>query len=76
MLTPPFSRTTSTMRASSAGAIDVPVGFDGVASSTPRVCGCQCARTASASSWKRVAGVVGTRRAVAPVAATKWRLHG
>lgn len=76
MQTPDFSRTASTMRASSAGAIEVPVGFDGVASSTPRVAGCQFARTAAASSWKRLAAVVGTRRARAPVAATKWRLHG
>jgi hypothetical protein len=41
------------MAAISAGAMEVPVGLDGEASSTPRVCGVQAARTEAASSWKR-----------------------
>ena len=64
------------MAAISAGAIEVPVGLLGEASSTPRVAGRQCARTAGASGWKRVAGEVGSRRAIAPTAATKCRLQG
>ncbi|OQC17340.1 MAG: hypothetical protein BWX79_00348 [Alphaproteobacteria bacterium ADurb.Bin100] len=73
---PPWSCTTSWMRRSSAGWIEVPVGFDGEASSTPRVFGPQAAATLSALSWKRSAAVVGIRTAAPSAALTKWRLQG
>jgi hypothetical protein len=47
------------MRRSSSGWIEVPVGLDGEASSTPRVFGPQCSSTLAALSWKRSCAVVG-----------------
>ena len=66
----------SAMAAISLRAIEVPVGLEGEASSTPRVWAFQCARTLAASSWKRASADAGSSRAVAPAAATKWRLQG
>ncbi len=76
MVKPPFSRTTAAMRASSSCAIEVPVGLDGDASSTPRVASFQFSLTIASDSWKRSAGPLGIIRARPSKAATKCRLHG
>lgn len=68
--------TAAWMRRSSSGAIEVPVGLEGEASSTPRVFGPQCAATLPALSWKRSPAVEGTSTARPSAALTKWRLHG
>ncbi|MCY1512321.1 hypothetical protein D9M68_467780 [compost metagenome] len=73
---PPRCDTTSWMRRSSSGAIEVPVGFEGEASSTPRVLSVQAASTLAAVSWKRSSAVVGTSTALPSAALTKWRLQG
>src|SRR3954467_12939852 len=62
--------------ASSASGTEVPVGLDGVATMTPRVLGPQCCSTSAASSWYRVAGVVGISRTSAPKLDRKCRLAG
>ena len=72
----PLARTTSWMRRSSSGAIEVPVGLDGEASKTPRVFSFHAARTLSALSWYRSAAVVGSSTAWPSAALTKWRLQG
>jgi hypothetical protein len=64
------------MRRISSRAIEVPVGLDGDASSTPRVWVFQARSTWPESSWKRDAASVGNSTARPPAAATKWRLQG
>lgn len=73
---PQRARTTSWMRRSSSGAMEVPVGLDGEASSTPRVFAPQAASTLAALSWKRSCAVVGISTALPSAALTKWRLQG
>ena len=48
---PPLPLTKRWMRRSSSGWIEVPVGLDGDASSTPRVFGRQCSSIFAAVSW-------------------------
>ncbi len=76
MVKPPRARTARTMRPISSGSIEVPVGLEGLASSTPRVRAPQAASTPAASSWKRCSGPAGSSTGTPSAAATKWRLQG
>ena len=51
MVMPPRSLTTLWILRNSSGAIEVPVGLEGEASSTPRVLSFQAASTLAALSW-------------------------
>ena len=54
----------------------VPVGFDGVATSTPAVSSSHAADTRSAVSCHAVSASTATARAAEPSTRRKWRLHG
>ena len=73
---PPRPSTNSCSRLNSSGAIEVPVGLEGEASSIPRVAGPQAWLTLASESENRSAALVGSSTARPSALPTKCRLHG